>query len=79
MIGSHGRNEMSSKPQEAIRVLRHMNLWNRDAANNNILYDITTRSVAMIDFEQIESNDLDNFELEGPELWTIMEEPNDML
>ncbi|KAI5811425.1 hypothetical protein DFH27DRAFT_620698 [Peziza echinospora] len=78
MIGPHGRNEMSSKLQEAISVLRHMNLWNRDAAKDNILYDMATGSVAMIDFEQMESNDLNNFELEGPELWIIMAEPNDI-
>ncbi|KAF8475055.1 hypothetical protein BDZ91DRAFT_675102, partial [Kalaharituber pfeilii] len=53
-IGPHGRFEMTVQLREAIGILRSLSLWNRDASKRNVLYDMPTGGVALVDFEQME-------------------------
>ena len=51
------REHMAQQVKEGLEVLWTLNLWNRDASKSNILYDIESGSVSLIDFEQVKSND----------------------
>ncbi|KAF8463455.1 hypothetical protein BDZ91DRAFT_784027 [Kalaharituber pfeilii] len=76
-LGEQGRHEMKVKLLHAIEILRERNLVHGDATKNNVLYDPETKSVVLVDFEDMVDNTDYQFGVEGPEIISILRKPNE--
>ncbi|KAF8249826.1 hypothetical protein K440DRAFT_640622 [Wilcoxina mikolae CBS 423.85] len=76
-LGEEGRMRMEETLKLMVQVLRQSRMFHGDATKSNVLYDPETSNVVLLDFEEMLDNTEYGFGVEGPEIMTILEEPND--
>ncbi|KAF8460257.1 hypothetical protein BDZ91DRAFT_739430 [Kalaharituber pfeilii] len=67
-LGEQSRHEMKVKLLHTVEILGECNLVHGDATKDNVLYDPKTKSVVLVDFEDMVDNAVYQFGVDAPEI-----------